>query len=136
MVEKQGLGLPYLVECSYTMWISKFLTAAASCVLVSTATAAPSRNATHPNFASSQICETTPGVKQYSGYIEVGHNMSMFFWYFESRQAPEKAPLVAWMNGGPGCSSMIGAFQEHGPCKFFDGHEYPSNNSYSWSRLA
>ena len=27
--------------------------------------------------ANSGICETTPGVKQYSGYIDVGTNMSM-----------------------------------------------------------
>lgn len=27
--------------------------------------------------ANSGICETTPGVNQYSGYIEVGKNMSM-----------------------------------------------------------
>jgi carboxypeptidase D len=30
---------------------------------------------------NSGICETTPGVKQYSGYLSVGDNMNMFFWY-------------------------------------------------------
>lgn len=29
---------------------------------------------------NSGVCETTPGVNQYSGYLEVGKNMSMWFW--------------------------------------------------------
>lgn len=29
---------------------------------------------------NSGVCETTPGVNQYSGYLEVGRNMSMWFW--------------------------------------------------------
>lgn len=28
----------------------------------------------------SGICETTPNVTQYSGYLTVGDNMNMFFW--------------------------------------------------------
>jgi carboxypeptidase C (cathepsin A) len=61
--------------------------------------------------ANSGICETTPNVTQHSGYLSVGRNMHMFFWLFEARKNPDKAPLVAWFNGGPGCSSMIGLFQ-------------------------
>lgn len=30
---------------------------------------------------NSGICETTPGVNQYSGYISVGNNMNMWFWF-------------------------------------------------------
>ena len=29
---------------------------------------------------NSGICETTPGVNQYSGYLSVGTNMNMWFW--------------------------------------------------------
>ena len=31
---------------------------------------------------NSGICETTAGVKQYSGYLSVGDNMNMWFWYY------------------------------------------------------
>lgn len=29
---------------------------------------------------NSGICETTPGVNQYSGYLTVGEGMNMWFW--------------------------------------------------------
>ncbi|KAF1994320.1 putative carboxypeptidase S1 [Amniculicola lignicola CBS 123094] len=87
---------------------------------------------------NSGICETTPGVKQYSGYLSVGTNMNMWFWFFEARQNPSTAPLAAWFNGGPGCSSMIGLFQENGPCKFKVGasNTVPINNTYSFNNYA
>ncbi|KAL8687804.1 MAG: hypothetical protein Q9224_005046, partial [Gallowayella concinna] len=85
---------------------------------------------------NSGICETTPGVNQYSGYLSVGNNMNMWFWFFEARSNPETAPLAAWFNGGPGCSSMIGLFQENGPCHFVNGASTPSLNPYSWNSYA
>ncbi|KAF7557505.1 hypothetical protein G7046_g6023 [Stylonectria norvegica] len=85
---------------------------------------------------NSGICETTPGVNQYSGYISVGQNMSMWFWFFEARHNPETAPVSIWLNGGPGCSSMIGLFQENGPCHFVNNETEPSLNPHSWNEYA
>ncbi|KAM3070492.1 hypothetical protein ACMFMG_010315 [Clarireedia jacksonii] len=85
---------------------------------------------------NSGICETTPGVNQYSGYLSVGTNMNMWFWFFESRDNPTTAPLATWFNGGPGCSSMIGLFQENGPCQFYNGASTPSLNPYSFNEYA
>ncbi|KAH6675713.1 Alpha/Beta hydrolase protein [Halenospora varia] len=85
---------------------------------------------------NSGICETTPGVNQYSGYVNFGNNQSHWFWFFEARNKPNKAPLVLWLNGGPGCSSMIGLFEELGPCKFPVGASTPVLNSYSWNEYA
>ena len=31
---------------------------------------------------NSGICETTPGVNQYSGYFSAGLNMNMWFWLY------------------------------------------------------
>ena len=65
--------------------------------------------------------------KQYTGYVTLPPNIlsptqgnytiNTFFWFIEARQAPEAAPLTVFINGGPGSSSMVGLFQEVGPCQ-------------------
>lgn len=57
------------------------------------------------------VCETTPGVNSYSGYIDLDATTHMFFWFFEARHNPADAPLTLWLNGGPGSDSLIGLFQ-------------------------
>ncbi|KAF9452095.1 alpha/beta-hydrolase [Macrolepiota fuliginosa MF-IS2] len=86
--------------------------------------------------SDSGVCETTPGVHQMSGYITVGPNMSMWFWFFEARESPETAPFTLWLNGGPGCSSMIGLFQENGPCLVNPDGKTTVNNPFSWNNLS
>ena len=82
------------------------------------------------------ICELDPKVKSFAGYADVEKDEHIFFWFFESRKVdPKKAPLTVWINGGPGSSSMIGLFQELGPCGVdFNGDVY--NNPYSWSEIS
>lgn len=57
------------------------------------------------------VCETTPGVGSYSGYVDLAPDSHTFFWFFEARHNPETAPLTLWLNGGPGSDSLIGLFQ-------------------------
>lgn len=70
---------------------------------------------------------------QYTGWLDVGHK-HLFFWYFESQNDPRSDPLTLWLTGGPGDSSMIGLFEEIGPCRineFGNGTDY---NPWGWSR--
>jgi len=72
----------------------------------------------------------------YSGYLNVTETKSLHYIYVESMDSPSFDPLVIWFNGGPGCSSMLGFMQEHGPWIIDDGEDYIKPNPYSWNRRA
>ncbi|KAJ7758308.1 Alpha/Beta hydrolase protein [Mycena metata] len=82
---------------------------------------------------NSGYCETTKDVYQASGYGDIAKNKSIWFWYFDARTNASTAPLTLWFNGGPGSSSMIGLFQEHGPCRITNDTNAVTLNPYSWN---
>ena len=53
----------------------------------------------------------------YSGYLTVNktHESNLFFWFFPAQNGNTSAPLVVWLQGGPGASSLFGLFAEQGP---------------------
>jgi len=74
---------------------------------------------------------------QYSGLLQIGKKSDkhIFYWFFESKSSPENDPIVIWLNGGPGCSSMDGLFIELGPFKMNKDGSI-SLNEYSWNNFA
>lgn len=80
--------------------------------------------------------QVDPGVKQYSGYLDDNENdKHLFYWFFESRNDPEHDPVVLWLNGGPGCSSLTGLFLELGPARINQNQELVYN-PYAWNSNA
>ncbi|KAG2209772.1 hypothetical protein INT47_001920 [Mucor saturninus] len=74
---------------------------------------------------------------QYSGYIDKHDTDDHFFFYFfESRTDPATDPTVLWLNGGPGCSSMMGLWMELGPCQVNAYGNDTMRNPYSWNTAA
>ncbi|EME86989.1 uncharacterized protein MYCFIDRAFT_56165 [Pseudocercospora fijiensis CIRAD86] len=87
-------------------------------------------------YKEPEICETTPGVKSYSGYIDIGETIHIFFWFFESRRDPANDPVTLWQNGGPGSDSLIGLFEEVGPCYVSNETLKTHVREYSWSNTS
>ncbi|VVT53561.1 uncharacterized protein SAPINGB_P003636 [Magnusiomyces paraingens] len=80
-------------------------------------------------------------VKQYTGYFDVDgpeddSGKHLFFWFFESRNDPKTDPILVWLNGGPGCSSLMGMLYELGPSSILTPVEKPELNPYSWNNNA
>jgi carboxypeptidase C (cathepsin A) len=56
--------------------------------------------------------------------------------YVESLSNVTGDPVLIWLNGGPGCSSLLGAFSENGPFIFDDGENVIKPNPFSWNERA
>lgn len=52
----------------------------------------------------------------YCRYVTVESKppQNLFYYFVESERKPSNDPVVLWLNGGPGCSSMDGFIYEHG----------------------
>ncbi|CAO2043076.1 unnamed protein product [Urochloa humidicola] len=80
------------------------------------------------------------GFRHYAGYVDVGSGgggsgKALFYWFFEAEREPEKKPLMLWLNGGPGCSSVAyGAAQELGPFLVKGYGENLTRNAYAWNK--
>ncbi|KAH6681908.1 peptidase S10, serine carboxypeptidase [Halenospora varia] len=83
-----------------------------------------------------RLADVCPGATSgYTGYLKSGPK-HFYFAYFESRSDPTLDPLVLWLNGGPGCSSMMGLFMELGPCIVNEGGDSARENTNSWINAA
>jgi carboxypeptidase C (cathepsin A) len=73
----------------------------------------------------------------YSGYLPIaGTQKELHYVAALSRNDPMNDPVIIWFNGGPGCSSMLGWAQEHGPYSLADGATNFTFNDWSWNNNA
>ena len=76
-----------------------------------------------------------PKFDMYSGYLNITSTKALHYWYVESQSNPDTDPVVLWLNGGPGCSSMEGFMAEHGPLHLNDDSTI-SMNPHAWNQKA
>lgn len=84
----------------------------------------------------------------YSGYLPTGTISQvpgqLHYWFIESTNDAANDPVVLWLNGGPGSSSLIGLLTENGQVitnddsltNEIDGVPQVFLNPYSWSNAA
>ncbi|KAJ1276370.1 hypothetical protein BS78_05G209800 [Paspalum vaginatum] len=78
----------------------------------------------------------------YGGYVTVDDQAgrALYYWFLEADSGtadPDTAPLVLWLNGGPGCSSVgYGALEELGAFRVHDDGETLLLNEYAWNKAA
>ncbi|XP_078274799.1 lysosomal protective protein isoform X1 [Rhinoraja longicauda] len=77
-----------------------------------------------------------PNFRQYSGYLNTSENKYLHYWFVESQGNPARDPVVLWLNGGPGCSSLDGLLNEHGPFLIQPDGKTLKYNPYSWNMIA
>uniref|UniRef100_A0A1B6GYX6 Carboxypeptidase n=1 Tax=Cuerna arida TaxID=1464854 RepID=A0A1B6GYX6_9HEMI len=71
-------------------------------------------------------------ITSYSGYFTVNKDCesNIFFWFFPAQQNQESAPVVLFLQGGPGASSIYSLFEENGPLTY---KETLGRRQYSWN---
>ncbi|PSN48042.1 hypothetical protein C0J52_09102 [Blattella germanica] len=75
-------------------------------------------------------------VPSYSGFLTVNEecNSNLFFWFFPAQNDYERAPIILWLQGGPGASSLFGLFEEIGPFQISKNTSFEiSKNPHSFT---
>ena len=95
-------------------------------------------------FSADQI-QSLPGLApnlsfaQYSGYLDGGQDIRLHYWLVESQANPLTDPIILWLNGGPGASSLWGMLTENGPFRVTVDAMNTTTltpNAHSWNTLA
>ncbi|CAJ2633617.1 unnamed protein product [Trifolium pratense] len=74
-----------------------------------------------------------------SGYLQISptSTSSIFYTFYEAKNSTSplsQTPLLIWLQGGPGCSSMVGNFYELGPYLITNSLTLQPNHA-SWNRI-
>ena len=76
--------------------------------------------------------------ESYAGLMNISDTSDdgqLYFWFFPSPNPAAEKEILIWLNGGPGCSSLEGFFQENGPVLWQYGTYRPVQNPWTWVNL-
>jgi len=73
----------------------------------------------------------------YSGYVQVNkeYDANLFYYMVPSQSKPATDPVILWLQGGPGCSSLFGSWVENGPFLVQKDGSFQAN-PYTWNKNA
>ncbi|XP_050304830.1 venom serine carboxypeptidase-like [Anthonomus grandis grandis] len=85
--------------------------------------------------AAKVTVEQFASIPSYSGFFTVDkrYDSNLFFWFIPSQNNYEEDPVLLWLQGGPGASSLFGLFVENGPYVVTNG-ENVSFREHSWTK--
>ena len=71
----------------------------------------------------------------FAGYLNTSIEGNEYFYiYMPAQNKDENAPVMLWLNGGPGCSSLFGLLGEVGPITANNFANEFKVNDYSWNK--
>jgi carboxypeptidase C (cathepsin A) len=85
-----------------------------------------------------------PPTPQFSGFLDAsggcdtktnGPVCKLHYWLALAESDPLDAPVVLWLNGGPGSSSILGFLEENGPL-LINATGGLMDNPWSWTKVA
>jgi serine carboxypeptidase-like clade 1 len=84
-----------------------------------------------------------PPTPQFSGYLDgsagcdtsVNGRCYLHYWLALAEEDPSEKPVVLWLNGGPGSSSLLGFVQELGPL-LMNATGGLMENPWAWTKVA
>jgi cathepsin A (carboxypeptidase C) len=81
---------------------------------------------------------TDLGFDLYSGFLPLNgtDGKEMHYVFATSQNNSSTDPVVLWLTGGPGCSSLEAFVYENGPYYFPQNQTYLVKNEYSWNKFA
>ena len=104
-------------------------------LLVSLLSIASSLAASNFNFSyfssNSSLCDEQ--VARQSGFL---HGLYYIAYESAAGTADPETPVILWLSGGPGCSGLVAALFELGPCSFNDETQEMALNPYAWTNVA
>merc|ERR1711970_307640 len=88
---------------------------------------------------TTQLTGLNKDMESYAGLLTVDkpNDGNMFFWFFPAQHNSATAPVVIWLQGGPGGSSMFGLLKLHGAIlagEDENGNLGAHENPYSWNK--
>eukprot|EP00200_Dunaliella_tertiolecta_P006034 CAMPEP_0202355440 /NCGR_PEP_ID=MMETSP1126-20121109/10335_1 /ASSEMBLY_ACC=CAM_ASM_000457 /TAXON_ID=3047 /ORGANISM="Dunaliella tertiolecta, Strain CCMP1320" /LENGTH=561 /DNA_ID=CAMNT_0048948059 /DNA_START=38 /DNA_END=1723 /DNA_ORIENTATION=+ len=97
----------------------------------------------HTKEAEAHRVSNLPGfgpltnISMFAGYESVGEGRHLYYTFVESSRDAANDPVVLWLNGGPGCSSVGGGFlSELGAFLPKPDGKTLQGNPYAWNKIA